>query len=188
MWGGAASFCHTRPILRSQVAKCQRPSSSLTKGRSCSPYTPSQESSCFLSCCQGNHQLHLCVTGLQGLAVPETNVTQKESDLKAREPRKGYNPALPQTRKQVWAWEFAQRHHPAGGILGCKALLCKHYIVLWCPKLGFSCAPHPESVARMRLTAVWYASASLCKSRLVLMPRNTSQQLLTTSLTHQPRP
>lgn len=69
------------------MAKCQRPSSSLTKGRSSSPYTPSQESSCFLSCCQGNHQLHLCVTGLQGLAVPETNVTQKESDLKAQEPR-----------------------------------------------------------------------------------------------------
>lgn len=85
--GRPASFCHTWPILRSQVAKCQRPSSSPTKGRSCSPYTPSQESSCFLSCCQGNHQLHLCVTGLQGLAVPETNVTQKESDLKAQEPR-----------------------------------------------------------------------------------------------------
>lgn len=85
--GAPASFRHTWPALRSQVAKCQRPSASLTKGRSCSPCTPSQESSCFLSCCQGNHQLHLCVTGLQGLAVPETNVTQKESDLKAQELR-----------------------------------------------------------------------------------------------------
>lgn len=42
---------------------------------------------------------------------------------------------------------------PAGGILGFKALLCKHCIFLWCPELGFICAPL-ESVARMRPTAV----------------------------------
>lgn len=41
----------------------------------------------------------------------------------------------------------------SGGILGFKALLCKHYIFLGCPELVFICAPHPESVARMRPTA-----------------------------------
>lgn len=102
--GGSVSFHHTSPILRSQVA-----SFSLTERRAAPP-APQPGKQPLLELLPRQPPAASIRDRATGALSP-----RDKCDAEAKQPgstgAKGCTPALPQTRKQVWAWELAQGHH-----------------------------------------------------------------------------